>query len=256
MLEYSGADTTNPFDVSAAGVGSGLTANSGAASTTSANELVFGAGMTFDVYSTAGSGFTNRVITNFGDIAEDATVLSMGSYSVTAPVRRSAPWVLQMATFRGQSSSMPSNPPPAITGVSPNLGATSGGTAVTISGTTFAAGAAVKFGGTAASNVVVTSTGMITATTPAHTAGTVDVVVTNTDGQSGTLTNGYAYTASTSGGGGGTGGSGTGGGGAGGSINFVQQSYKTANPSGSSLVVPYPAAQTAGELKCRGGGME
>ncbi len=34
----------------------------------------------------------------------------------------------------------------------------------------------------------------ITATTAAHAAGTVSVVVTNTDAQSGTLTNGYTYT--------------------------------------------------------------
>ena len=35
----------------------------------------------------------------------------------------------------------------------------------------------------------------ITATTAAHVAGAVNVVVTNTDAQSGTLTNGYTYTA-------------------------------------------------------------
>src|ERR1700730_27352 len=31
-------------------------------------------------------------------------------------------------------------------------------------------------------------------------------------------------------------------------ITFVQQSYATSNPSGSSLQVTYPAAQTAGNL--------
>ena len=41
--------------------------------------------------------------------------------------------------------------------------------------------------------MVVNST-LITATTAAHAAGAVSVVVTNTDGQSGTLTNGYTYT--------------------------------------------------------------
>ena len=40
---------------------------------------------------------------------------------------------------------------------------------------------------------VVNST-TITATTAAHTAGAVNVMVTNTDAQSGTLTNGYTYT--------------------------------------------------------------
>ena len=50
---------------------------------------------------------------------------------------------------------------------SPNSGPTAGGTAVTITGTNFAAGATVTFGGTAATNVVVVSSTSITATTPA-----------------------------------------------------------------------------------------
>ncbi|HMH08183.1 MAG TPA: hypothetical protein VK579_16025, partial [Terriglobales bacterium] len=50
VLEYRGADTANPLDVTVAAVGTGLTANSGLAKTTSLNELIFGAGMTFDVY--------------------------------------------------------------------------------------------------------------------------------------------------------------------------------------------------------------
>ena len=57
--------------------------------------------------------------------------------------------------------------PPTVTSVSPNNGPTAGGTAVTITGTNFAAGATVTFGGTAATNVVVVSSTTITATTPA-----------------------------------------------------------------------------------------
>jgi hypothetical protein len=56
--------------------------------------------MTFDIYNAAGSGFTKRVITNFGDIAEDEYVTSTGSYGATAGMRSSAAWVMQMATFR------------------------------------------------------------------------------------------------------------------------------------------------------------
>ena len=226
VLEYSGADTANPLDVTVAAVGTGLTANSGLAATTSLNELIFGAGMTFDVYKAAGSGFTNRVITNFGDIAEDAPVLSMGSYSATASLRSSAPWVMQMAAFRGQSSSTPAF---SVSGISPSAGPASGGTKVTITGTGFLAGATVKFRGAPAANVTVTSSA-ITASTPANTAGTVNVVVTNGNGQSGTLTNGYTYTGSTSA-----------------AISFAQLNYKTAT-SASSLAAAYPSAQTAGNL--------
>src|SRR5207253_7635562 len=55
VLEYSGADTTNPLDVTAAGTGTGTTAaNSGSATTASSNELIFGAGTTGTAFSAAG----------------------------------------------------------------------------------------------------------------------------------------------------------------------------------------------------------
>jgi hypothetical protein len=226
VLEYSGADPTNPLDVTAAAAGTGLVANSGPASTTSLNELIFGAGMTFDVYKAAGSGFTDRVITNFGDIAEDATVASTGVYSAPAPLSASAPWVMQMAVFRGQSAF-------TVNGISPSSGTTSGGTSVEITGTGFLAGATVSLGGTAATGVTLVSSTSITATTPAHAAGAVNVVVTNTSNQSGTLSSGYTYTSS--------------GGGRVDGISFVQVKSGVAT-SGSSVAVTYPAAQTAGNL--------
>jgi hypothetical protein len=82
-----------------------------------------------------------------------------------------------------------------VTSVVPNFGTVTGGTNVTINGTNFVAGATVTFGGTAATNVVVVSAIKITAKTPAHAAGAVNVTVTNTDTSTGTLTNGYMYQA-------------------------------------------------------------
>jgi IPT/TIG domain-containing protein len=230
VLEYSGADPTGPLDVTAAAASTGLTANSGSATTNTLSELVFGAGMTFTSFSTAGSGFTNRIITNFGDIAEDATVLSAGSYSVTAPLTSAAPWLMQMATFQsaGQGSS---NPAPTVSSITPSSGPASGGTAVTITGTGFLSGATVTLGGTAATGVNVVNSTSITSTTPAHAAGTVGVVVKNTDNQAGTLSGGYTYTSS----------------GGGGGISFVQVKSAVAN-SGGSIAVTYPGAQTAGNL--------
>src|SRR5205085_10011846 len=67
---------------------------------------------------------------------------------------------------------------PTVTSVNPSNGSTGGGTGVTVAGTNFVAGATVTFGGTAATNVVVVSGTQITATTPAHAAGAVNVVVT------------------------------------------------------------------------------
>ena len=86
-------------------------------------------------------------------------------------------------------------PGPTITSVAPNNGPVAGGTAVTITGSNFVAGATVAFGGTAATNVNVVSATSITATAPAHADGAVDVTVTNPDGQVATTTRGFTYNA-------------------------------------------------------------
>jgi len=77
--------------------------------------------------------------------------------------------------------------------LSPNNGPIAGGTSTTITGTNFLAGATVTFGGTAATAGTITST-TIAVTSPAHTVGAVDVVVTNPGALPGTLHNGFTYT--------------------------------------------------------------
>ena len=204
VLEYSGLDPANPLDVKAGAAGSGTSASSGAATTTSANDLILGAGMTIARFTAAGAGFVSRIITSpDADIAEDKTVSSIGSYSATAP-NSSGSWVMQMVAFRASASSGgggSSNPAPTVSAISPNTGTANGGTAVTVTGTGFQSGAVVTIGGTAATSVTVVSSTSITAKTPAHAAGAADVVVKNTDNQAGSLSGGYTYTASTGGGG-------------------------------------------------------
>ncbi len=194
IAEYSGLDTTNPLDATAGAAGTSISASSGAATTTSANELIFGAGMTGDGYAGAGTGFTSRIITTQdGDIAEDMIVSSTGSNSASAPLKKSSTWIMQMATFRA-SGQGGGNPAPTVSSVNPNSGSANGGTPVTITGTGFQAGATVSLGGAPASGATVVNSTTITASTAAHAAGAVNVVVTNPDAQSGTLANGYTYT--------------------------------------------------------------
>ncbi len=172
ILEYRGVTT---LDVTAGASGSSAAANSGAATTTSANELIFGANIVSTTTGAAGSGFTSRIITSpDGDIAEDKLVTTAGSNSATATLTGAGPWVMQMATF-----SAVSGPVPTVSSVSPSSGSTAGGTAVTITGTNFVAGATVTFGATAATNVTVVNSTTITATTPAGSAGAVTVTVTD-----------------------------------------------------------------------------
>ena len=126
-----------------------------------------------------------------------------------------------------------SNPAPTISSISPASGTTAGRTAISITGTGFLAGAAVALGGSAATSVTVASKTSVTAKTPAHAAGAVSVSVTNTDGQSGILSNGYNYTSS---------------GGGSGAIRFVQVKAATPQTPSSSVSAAYAAAQTAGNL--------
>jgi hypothetical protein len=135
-------------------------------------------------------------------------------------------------TVNGQAGSLVNgftyNAPPTVTSVSPNNGPVAGGTAVTITGTNFAAGATVTFGSNAASNVVVVSSTQITATTPAHAAGAATVTVT-VNGQAGSLASGFTYNTAVA-------------------ISFGQVAAATPQSSTATVPVTFPGAQTAGDL--------
>ena len=76
--------------------------------------------------------------------------------------------------------------------MTPSSGDPAGGAQLGINGTDMLDGATVTVGGVAATDVNVVSSVFMNATAPALPAGTVnDVVVTNTDGSSGTLAKGY-----------------------------------------------------------------
>jgi len=100
ITEYSGLDRSSPFDVGTSASGSGTTANSGSVTTRFAKELIFGAGETSGAFTSAGSTFTQRVITSpDGDIAEDKVVSTIGTYNATAN-GSNAGWLMQVAAFR------------------------------------------------------------------------------------------------------------------------------------------------------------
>jgi hypothetical protein len=81
----------------------------------------------------------------------------------------------------------------SVNSLTPAAGSESGGTTVTISGDAFLSGATVTFGGAPATGVTVVNLTTITATTPPHAAGTVDVTVTNPGGETATLSAGFVY---------------------------------------------------------------
>ncbi|HEX5481093.1 MAG TPA: choice-of-anchor D domain-containing protein, partial [Terriglobia bacterium] len=112
VLEYAGADPANPVDVTAASSGSSTTSASAAATTTNPTDLIVGANIVRTSTTGAGSSFTRRMITSpDGDLAEDQMTARAGSYTASAPLSDSGPWVMQMVAFRTASAgSLPGNP--------------------------------------------------------------------------------------------------------------------------------------------------
>ena len=112
--EYSGLDRNNPLDASATSIGTTNAMNSGSATTTNGDDLIFGAGSSSGGVNAAGTGFTSRLNGN-GSRTEDRNVTSVGSYNATA-TQNGARWVMHMAAFKGESSGVAA---PTITSTSP-----------------------------------------------------------------------------------------------------------------------------------------
>jgi hypothetical protein len=107
IFEYAGLDTVSPFDASSAGMGSGVNADSGPATTTAANELIFAANAVSNNNFGPGSPFIARLVLSGGDLVEDRIVNVANTYdaqsqlgSLSAGVLESGNWVMQMATFK------------------------------------------------------------------------------------------------------------------------------------------------------------
>jgi chitodextrinase len=96
--EYAGINTLNPVDVTASASGSSTALNSGTATTTSANDLIFGAGVSDNMVTAAGSGFISRDMA-YGNITEDRIAEAIGSYAATA-THNGKMWGMQMVAFR------------------------------------------------------------------------------------------------------------------------------------------------------------
>src|SRR5580658_5110900 len=131
IAEYSGADTSNPLDVTAASTGSSAVASSGPLTTTSANDILVAGGYVYAFVNGAGTGFTNRMSTPDGDNLEDELVPAIGTYTATASLTSSAPWIFQCVAFRPPSLSAAATPT-----ISPAAGTISTTQQITISDTT------------------------------------------------------------------------------------------------------------------------
>jgi hypothetical protein len=131
-----------------------------------------------------GTGFTNVSAVTFG--SNNATSFTVNSSTqITASYPAGSGTVDVRVTSPGGTSenvtadNFTYTSATSVTAISPNTGSTSGGTVVEISGTNFSSSSTVAFGSNAATNVSYNSTtGKLTATSPAGGAGTVNVTVT------------------------------------------------------------------------------
>jgi len=166
---YIPAPTVTSVSPTAGPTSGGTTVTINGTNFTGVSAVTFGA--------TAASGFTYNSATSITATAPAGT--GTIDIRITTPGGTSATSAADQYTYIAA---------PTVTSVSPTAGPTGGGTTVIITGTGFSAvnpTGAVKFGATNATYTINSNT-QITATSPANSAGTYDVTVTNVGGTSAT----------------------------------------------------------------------
>jgi hypothetical protein len=137
-----------------------------------------------------GTSFTGTTAVKFDTTdATSFTVVNGTTITAVAPAHAAGSADVRVTTASGTSANTAADdytylPAPTVTAVSPSSGPSAGATLVTITGTGFTGTTAVKFGTTDASGYTVVSSTTITATTPAHAGGSVDVRVSAPGGTS------------------------------------------------------------------------
>jgi hypothetical protein len=154
----------------------------------------------------AGRGFESGATVMLGGITTEATVSSDTRIVAETPAHAVGPVDLVVTNSDGRKARLdggftyvgiPPWPAPTVTAISETRGSIDGGAPIVISGTGFLPGAVVTFGGVPAYLGVLRTAflfeGSLYLQTPPHSAGPVPVVVTNPDGQSATVPDGYTY---------------------------------------------------------------
>ncbi|MEO8541366.1 MAG: IPT/TIG domain-containing protein [bacterium] len=148
-----------------------------------------------------GTGFTGATLVTFGGTAGSSlVVVNDTTITVTAPAHVAGVVDVLVSNPSGTSNNTGADnytygaAGPTVTAVSPTTGPTVGGNTVTITGTGFTGATGVSFGGNAGTGLVVVNDTQITVTAPAHSAATVDVIVTTGIGPSAnTAADNYTY---------------------------------------------------------------
>jgi hypothetical protein len=140
----------------------------------------------------------NPALTFGGTSATNINWVNATTLTATTPVHATGATDVVVTNSDGQSNTLANGftfvAPPTITNISPSTGIKTGGDTITITGTNFVSTPTVTIGGTSATNVTFVNSTTLTVTTPAHSSGAVNVVVTNPDTQTITASNAFTYT--------------------------------------------------------------
>lgn len=159
-----------------------------------------------DIIYVTGENFVSGLTAKFGNVdSQVLNVYNSNQIRIKVPPGTTLGAVdLTITNPDGQSGSLqnaynyiepPKPPAPTVTAITPNTGPKIGGDIVYIDGTNFVNGVKVSFNGIAATVLNYYSASKIRIQVPASAVlGSVDVVITNPDGQSVTLPQGYTYT--------------------------------------------------------------
>ena len=136
-----------------------------------------------------GTGFVPGATVKFGATASaTVTFVSVTQLTAKAPAHTGGSVRILVTTPAGTSAATNADlyayGPPTIALLNPTGGPTAGGNTVTIKGTGFVPGATVKFGATPSATVTFVSVTQLTAKAPAHTGGSVRILVTTPAGAS------------------------------------------------------------------------
>jgi len=186
--------TPSPVTLNVSGSPLQLTVNgsTGILTITNASATTAALNITSDFTATALDGNvteTGNTCANVSPMASCTLTYTPGSTVVAA-----TSFNIQGSNTSGLSASIQIISGSTLTAVNATTGPAAGGAGVTLTGTGLTGATSVTFGGIAATSVNVINSTTVTAVTPAHAAGAVDVVI-NTPAGGATLTSGYTYVA-------------------------------------------------------------
>ncbi len=145
-----------------------------------------------------GSNFLSGAVVTFGTVtAHNVTYVNDTTLTALTPSEAAGTVDVSVTNIDAQAGTLTGGYTyvvgPSIGTITPAFGPDAGGTSVTINGANLDPAVQVTFGGLAAASVSWQSASKVIATTPAHAAGDVDVVLTNPGTLTATKQNGYRF---------------------------------------------------------------